>query len=138
MLAQSANVPRVVYLLAVAAGLVGVPFMYLSVDSLREMLEGGGFFSMLIIAAGFALGYAALGAAFGCLWPEAGWRWGVWLCAAPSFAVPYFMPDVRVFLGWAMVALLPACAGAYIACRLCLEYVGAVRAGATLESYDEN
>lgn len=137
MLAQSANVPRVAYLFAVAAGLVGVPFMYLSVDSVRDMLEGGGLFSMLIVAAAFALGYAALGAAFGSLWSEAGWRWGVWLCAAPSLAVPYFMPDVRVFLAWAMVALLPACAGAYFACSLCLEYVGAARAGAMLKSYDE-
>jgi len=130
-------VPRVAYLFAVAAGLVGVPFMYVSVDSVAEVLAGGNYLSVLFIAASYALGYAALGAALGFLWPGADWRWGVWVCAAPSFAVPYFMPDVRVFLGWAAVALLPACAGAHLARGVYLKYVGAVGAGATLESYDE-
>jgi hypothetical protein len=122
MLDRSANVPRVAYLLAVAAGLVGVPFMYLSVGDVVGVLTGGALISVLYIAACFALGYSALGAAFGFLWPGAGWRWGVWLCAAPSFAVPYFMPDVRIFLGWALVGLLPTCAGAYLARRLHPDY----------------
>jgi hypothetical protein len=124
MFARSTNVPRVAYLFAVAAGLVGVPFMYLSVDTVGEMLEGGGLLPALFVAGCFALGYAALGAALGSLWPGADWRWGVWLCAAPSFAVPYFMPDVRIFLGWAVVALLPACGGAYLARRLQAGHTG--------------
>ncbi|HWS88140.1 MAG TPA: hypothetical protein VN282_14315 [Pyrinomonadaceae bacterium] len=119
------NVPRGAYLFAAAVGLVGVPFMYKLADFVSVMRLQGRPFATPVVLVLFAVGYLALGAAFAFLWPGAAWRWGVWLCAAPTCAAPFLTPDGRVFLACALVTMVPACAGAYGAHRLHLRRAGA-------------
>ncbi|MBV8858182.1 MAG: hypothetical protein JOZ02_14725 [Acidobacteria bacterium] len=119
MFKRSVNVPQGAYLLAAMAGLAGLPLMYL----LANLAEVASFYygepvALYAAVALLGLGYAILGAAFGFLWPVASWRWGVWLCAGPTCAVPFVTSDARVFLAWALLTLLPACAGAYALARV--------------------
>jgi hypothetical protein len=118
MSALSADVPRFPYLLAMAAGLSCVLMVYGPSSILQELLTGGDAFSRAVVLAGFALGYAALGAAFGALWPGAGWRWGVWIVAPSACAISFIVPGVWFFLVWVALTLPSACTGAYAACAL--------------------
>ncbi len=126
MFKRSVNVPQGAYLLAAVAGLAGLPLMYL----LANLAAVASFYygepvTLYVAVALLGLGYVILGAAFGFAWPGAAWRWGVWLCVTPTCAVPFITPDARVFLAWASLTLVPACAGAYAARILHLRYVGA-------------
>ena len=107
------------YVLAMTAGFVGLPFMFLLADfAVGPHGVGGG-----DSAAGwFAVGYAVLGAVFGLLWPGHSWRWGLWLTALPLFLIFLFDLGVWVWLGWAAQVALPACSAAYAAARLHLKY----------------
>ena len=121
MSTRSVNVPRGAYLFAAGAGVVGLPLMYV-LANFAAVSAWGLTTTLLAAMALLGLGYAVLGAAFGLLWPMAAWRWGVWLCAAPTCAAPFLTPDAKVFLAWALLTWLPACAGAYAARRLRLRY----------------
>ncbi len=113
--------PPVLYVLAMTAGLVGLPFMFLLSDFVVGPHGAGGGDSAA--AAGwFAVGYAALGAVFGLLWPESSWRWGLWLTALPLLFAALLGPGAWVFAGWAAQTMLPACSAAYALSRLHLRY----------------
>ena len=118
MSTRSPDVPRFSYLLAVVAGLFALPLVYLLADSAGGG-EGG---SRLLTRACFAVLHAVPGAAFGLVWPDITWRWGVWLCAVPAVLVSFLARDAWFFPGWLMMTMLPACAGAYAAARLHLKY----------------
>jgi hypothetical protein len=118
MSAPSAGVPRFPYLLAMAAGLSCVLVVYGPAPILRELLTGGDAVPRAVILTGFALGYAALGATFGALWPGAEWRWGVWIVAPSACAISFIVPGVWFFLVWVALTLPSACTGAYAACAL--------------------
>ncbi len=128
MRSQSHPVPPVLYVLAMTAGLVGLPFMFLLADFVVGPHGAGGGDSAAS-AGWFAVGYAALGAVFGLLWPESSWRWGLWLTALPLFLVFLFDPGVWVWLGWAAQVALPACSAAYALSRLHLRYAAVEETG---------
>ena len=137
MAARDGDVPRYSYVLAVCAGLFGLPAVYGLVDclaarSLGDFIAGGPVsdYRAAFAAAGlFALGNAVLGAAFGLWRPEKTWRWGVWLCALPTVFVSLLADGVWEFLAWEALTLAPACLGAYAAGRLHLQYVAVDEAG---------
>ena len=119
MSARSEDVPRLSYPVVVAAGLLGLPFIYMSANYAAG--HGGG--SRALTMACFAVIHVVPGAAFGLVWPDNTWRWGVWLCAVPAVIVSFFAPDAWYLAGWLAMTMLPACAGAYAASRLHLNYV---------------
>ncbi|HEX6185628.1 MAG TPA: hypothetical protein VFZ44_17200 [Pyrinomonadaceae bacterium] len=124
MSARSANVPRFPYLLAMAAGLSCVMILYEPSHLMTGFLESEYALSRAIILTGFALGYAALGAVFGSLWPGATWRWGIWISAPPACVISFIVPGVWFFLGWVGLTLPSACLGAYAACALIPDATG--------------
>jgi hypothetical protein len=125
MYSRSPNAPGGAYVLAAAAGLAGLPLMYLLTQFAAVATAYGGPLTLSMAVALLGLGYVVLGAAFGFAWPGVGWRWGVWLCAVPTCAAPFLTQDGRVFLTWALLTLVPACAGACAARRLHLRHAGA-------------
>jgi hypothetical protein len=135
--ARSEDVPRYAYPLAVAAGTIGLAFVYALADFLlRNLLdfylekfaEGGGY-GLTWTAAVFAVSHAVLGAAFGLVWPEKTWRWGVWLCVLTTLLASLLSNSVWYFLLWESVTLLPACAASYAAARLHLRYAEVEESG---------
>ncbi|HEX8721041.1 MAG TPA: hypothetical protein VF736_10455 [Pyrinomonadaceae bacterium] len=121
MALRNPEVPVISYVLAPLAGLFGLPFMFMAAVFLRGSSAHYGDFGVGVSAA-FGLGHLVLGGAFGFLWPEAGWRWGVWLCAAPACIISYLEPDAWFFVWWLAMTALPACAGAQMAAWLHLKY----------------
>ncbi|HEX8501962.1 MAG TPA: hypothetical protein VF659_15370 [Pyrinomonadaceae bacterium] len=131
--ARTTPVPRVFYALALGVGLFGLPFVlalashvvtYALADYLRG-LPPGSYDGEIIAGAVIAAFHALLGGAFGAVWPEVGWRWGVWLTALPICLASFVAPDAATFLAWAALTLLPACGAAQAAARLHLSYVEA-------------
>ena len=135
--ARNADVPRYSHLIAVAAGLFGLPFIYALADFVAGGLLGDflagfedvSYTDVLPYAVFFAAAYAVLGAVFGLAWPEKTWRWGVWLCALPLCLVSFIAGGAWGFLAWVAVTLLPACLGAYVAGRFHLKYVAVDESG---------
>ncbi len=130
MAMRNPEVPALSYAVAVLVGLFGLPFMYMAASFAAEASGSGpgdpGAAGVgLMIAASFGVFHLILGGAFGLLWPEAGWRWGVWLCGLPACAVSYVVPEAWFFVNWAAMTVLPACAGAQLAARLHLKYTAA-------------
>ena len=123
---RTADVPLYSYLIAVFAGLFGLPLIYIAARFVSEIAYAAADYDglQLVFAAGFAAVHVALGAVFGFLWPEVRWRWGVWLCAAPACLVSFYAPGVWFFVVWLALTMLPAGAGAHAAGRLHLRYAG--------------
>lgn len=122
MLTRDSGTPLTSYVLAVAAGLFGLPLMYFVVNSVA-VLKGVDYADWApATGLGFAIGYAALGVLFGLLWPAGEWRWGVWLTAAPLCFVSFLAPDPWLFLLWAGASLPAACGAAHATARLVLKY----------------
>jgi hypothetical protein len=113
--ARYKDTPRYSYLLALAAGLFGLPIIYASAEYASH--------SWPMTMACFAVLNAVPGAAFGLVWPDIRWRWGVWLCAVPAVAVSVFAPSAWSLAGWLAMTVLPSCAGAYATAQLHLRYV---------------
>jgi hypothetical protein len=70
----------------------------------------------------FASAHVLIGAVFGFISPEKGWRWGVWLCAVPVCFTSIFGREAYIFLWVVALTLAPSCAGAYVASRVHLRY----------------
>ena len=115
MAARHRDVPRYSYLLALAAGLFGLSLFYVSANSASH--------SRPLTMACFAVLQAVPGAAFGLVWPDIKWRWGVWLWGVPAVLVSFVAPDPWFLAGWLAMTVLPACAGAYATAQLHLRYV---------------
>lgn len=137
MAGRSEDVPRYAYPLAIAAGSVGLAFIYALADFISMSLLGhylvkfayGSVYSLRWTAAMFAVSHAVLGALFGLVWPEKTWRWGVWLCALTTLLVSLELRNVWYFLLWEAVTLAPACAAAYAAARFHLRYAKVEESG---------
>ena len=115
MAASYKDTPPYSYLLALALGLFGLPFIY--------ALANCASYSPLVTMACFAVLHAVPGAAFGLVWPDIKWRWGVWLCGVPAVVASFFAPSAWFMAGWLAMTVLPACAGAYATAQLHLRYV---------------
>ena len=113
--------PPSLYVLAMAVGLAGLPFIFLLAGFVISPHAAGGDWSWSA-QAWFAVGYAVLGALFGLVWPEPTWRWGLWLTAMPLCLVYLLDLGGWVWLGLAVQTALPACSAAYAAARLHLKY----------------
>jgi hypothetical protein len=109
------DTPSYSYLLALAVGLFGLPIIYLSSNYASH--------SQSVTMICFAVLNALPGAAFGLVWPDIRWRWGIWLCAVPAAIVSFYAPDAWFLAGWLAMTLPPSCAGAYATARLHLRYV---------------
>lgn len=137
MAARSEDVPRYAYPLAVAAGTVGLAFVYALVDYLSRNLLGhhlekfvdGGGYGLTWTALMFAVSHMMLGALFGMVWPEKTWRWGVWLCVLTTLLASLLSKSVWYFLLCEAVTLAPACAAAYAAARFHLRYAEVEESG---------
>jgi hypothetical protein len=135
--ARSEDVPRYAYPLAMAAGTVGLAFVYALADFLSRNLLGlylekfadGGGRGLTWTAAVFAVSHALLGALFGLVWPEKTWRWGVWLCVLTTLLASLLSKNVWYFLLWEAVTLAPSCAASYAAARFHLRYAEVEEAG---------
>ena len=115
MAAKYKDTPPYSYLLALAVGLFGLPIIY--------ALTGYASYSPLVTMMCFAVLHAVPGAAFGLVWPDIKWRWGVWLCGVPAVIASFFAPSAWFMAGWLAMTVLPACAGAYATAQLHLKYV---------------
>jgi hypothetical protein len=116
------DVPSYSYLLAVVVG-PAAAVLPLALIQFIEGLSGAVHHDLRVEElVSLAVCYLFAGGAFGLLWPEKGWRWGVWLCALPACLVSFFAPSLRVFLFFAALTLVPACAGAYVVARAHLKY----------------
>jgi hypothetical protein len=113
--ARHRDVPRYSYLLALAVGLFGLPLIYASAHYASSSWP----LTMLC----FAVLNVVPGAAFGLVWPDIKWRWGVWLCGVPIVLVSFLAPNVLYLAGWLAMTVLPSCAGAYATAQLHLRYV---------------
>ncbi len=130
---RTPNALRLFYALAVVAGLCGLPFVLALADhvvtyGLADYLRGlppGSYDRELVAGTVVAAFHAVLGAAFGFVRPEVGWRWGVWLTAPAVCLGSFLAPPAWVLAAWAGLALLPGRLGARLAARLHLSYVGA-------------
>src|SRR4051794_15712257 len=98
MNASGEDVPSYSHLLAVVVGpaaavlpLALIQFVEGLFDAGHHDVRGEELFALAVC-------YLLAGGVFGLLWPEKGWRWGVWLCALPACLVSFFAEDVRVFL----------------------------------------
>jgi hypothetical protein len=137
MTARDEDISRYCYVLAVLAGLVGLPSVYALVDTmaaglLSKFLAGAAVrdYRVVLVAAGlFAFANAVFGAAFGLAWPEKTWRWGVWLCAVPLCLVSFLVGSVWDFLAWVALTLVPACLGAYVVGRAHLKFTAVDESG---------
>jgi hypothetical protein len=123
-----APAPRIAYLFAVTAGLLGLVFGG-ALSIVREAPGAGHLDSdlLMILLAGFAVGQFVIGGACGLLWPRAAWRWGIWLYGVPACILSFYGRGVWFFLGWLGLTALPACAGAYAAAVLYPRFAGAGR-----------
>jgi hypothetical protein len=96
------------------------------INSLGDFPEPGSYrIRPLVVAAFVGLCFSIVGGAFGLLWPESKWRWGVWMGAAPICLVSFVAPDAGFFAGFVAATLAPSCACAYAAARLHLRYTEA-------------
>jgi hypothetical protein len=120
--ARDEDVPVFAYTLAVVAGLFFMGVSLMMSGFLADAFGLGPHNFFWAVPAATAVVYTATGAAFGLLWPEKTWRWGVWLCAVPACLVSFLAPGAKLFLLWSAATMLPACAGAYAAGRLHLRY----------------
>jgi len=109
------DTPRYSYLLALALGLFALPIIYI--------FAGYDSHSRPLTMACFAVLHAVPGAAFGLVWPDIKWRWGVWLCGVPAVVVSFFAPSGWFLAGWLTMTMIPSCAGAYATAQLHLRYV---------------
>ena len=107
------DTPPYSYLLALAVGLFGLPIVYLSTNYASHS------WGMTMMC--FAVLNALPGAAFGLVWPDIRWRWGVWLSAAPLCVLSFLQPGAAFYAGWALVSLLPSCACARAVARYALK-----------------
>jgi hypothetical protein len=112
-----AHAPIFAYLFAVVAGLFNLAFAQL-LTLFVDMPRGSYVGARMLLLSSFALGQFVLGGAFALLWPKAGWRWGVWLCAVPACIISFNERGAFFFIGWALLTMLPACAGGYFAAAL--------------------
>lgn len=115
MTARYRDTPYYSYLLALAVGLFGLPIIYLSASYASQ--------SRPVTMACFAVLHLVPGAAFGLVWPDIKWRWGVWLCVVPALVVSFLAPSAWFLAGWLAATMLPSCAGAYATAQLHLRYV---------------
>jgi hypothetical protein len=113
--ARYRDTPRYSYLLALALGLFALPIIYMFAGSASD--------SRPVTMACFAVLHAVPGAAFGLVWPDIKWRWGVWLCGVPALVVSFFAPSGWFLAGWLAMTVIPSCAGAYATAQLHLRYV---------------
>src|SRR5688500_1710259 len=134
MTARNADVPVVLYLLAALISFCVLPLSFavlslgygmerVGLDFLTDYLAllldrqwGSG--AWLAGALVFSVPQGVLGVLFGYAWPQAGWRWGVWLTAPPLCLLAFVVPVAGFFLSAAALTTLPACAGAYAGARL--------------------
>lgn len=127
MTARYKDTPPYSYLLALALGLFGLPIIY--------ALAGYASYSWPVTMACFAVLHAVPGAAFGLVWPDIKWRWGVWLCGVPAVVASFFAPSAWFMVGWLLMTVLPASAGAYATAQLHLRYVRVEDPGQALPLY---
>lgn len=117
---QGSDIPWFAYILATVAGLcfivVASLLSFFGADSLSGFIHD----RVTVFAIIFAIIYAMLGAAFGFIWPEKTWRWGLLVSLAPVTLLSFF--GLAVF-HYSLIVLIPACAGAYMTARLHLNYV---------------
>jgi|SRR3712207_2141648 len=114
--------PLAAYFLAAFAGVFCLLPTLLLAIFLSDVLRAGSRDFMFAAAPASAACYGLSGAAFGFIWPERGWRWGVWLGALPACLVSFFAGRVDAFLLFVALTLAPACAGAYVSSRVHLRY----------------
>lgn len=123
MRVRGKNVQLFPHLLAVVGGLLYTCFALLFCLSLSEMFDGAprsgmGFIGKTVLA----IAHALIGGVFGFVWPEKGWRWGVWLCVVPVCFVSFFGREASVFFRVVALMLVPACVAAYVMARVHLKY----------------
>ena len=127
MAARYKDTPPYSYLLALALGLFALPLIYASANYASH--------SWPLTMACFAVLNVVPGAAFGLVWPDIKWRWGVWLCGVPAVVASFFAPSAWFMAGWLAMTVLPACAGAYATAQLHLRYVKVDDPGKALPLY---
>ena len=121
------HAPVFAYLFAAAVGLFGLAFEHVLFQFGATPVRGE-VGSRMVMLASFSVAQFVLGVAFALLWPRVGWRWGVWLCALPACIISFNERGVGFFIGWWVLTMLPACAGAYTAVELLYPRLfGAVR-----------
>jgi len=122
MHAHGKDVPLFPYLLAVAVGFLPTCLALLFCISLsgQSGLGPGGVGFRGLTAC--AVAHALTGGGFGFAWPEKGWRWGVWLCLVPVCVISFLGWEASMLLWVVALTLAPACAGAYVAARVQLNY----------------
>ena len=118
MAARYRDTPHYSYLLALGAGLFALPLVYVPAG-----YAGVGLGARPLAMACLAVLHLVPGGAFGLLWPDITWRWGVWLHGVPAVLISFLAPGAWPLAGWLAMTMLPACAGAYAAARLHLAYV---------------
>ncbi len=127
MTARVARTSRFVHALAIGVGLIGMLPVSLLAKFLVELLGVRQSDTVFVFASVMFIAYAAAGVAFGSLWPEKSWRWGVWIGLLPFIWASLDSPFMTfMLLG---VVVLPACAAAQAAARLRLGRAGASLAG---------
>src|ERR1044072_6676345 len=120
-----AHAPIFAYLFAVVAGLFNLAFAQL-LTLFVDMPRGSYVGARMLLLSSFALGQFVPEAACAVgvraprppRGPKAGWRWGVWLCAVPACIISFNERGAFFFIGWALLTMLPACAGGYFAAAL--------------------
>jgi uncharacterized membrane protein len=123
MAAQDAKATTIVYLLAIAFGLmVAVPALTFA-KFLSGILNTHPHNWWFIFAPVMFLTYAGVGAFFGLSWPSKSWRWGVWASLLPFIWASFVDPAAVLLL--AGIVVLPACAGALAASRYQLRRIAA-------------
>jgi hypothetical protein len=118
MFARPSEAHPFAYVVAIVAGLFALAAPLLIASILADTHSGytRAFFAVCTAT------YALLGAAFGFIWPDSSWRWGVWVSVAPATLFSFFGGGVSYFIVLLGLTLLPACAGAYAGARLHLKF----------------
>ena len=119
---RGADVPKLSYPVALVLGLFGPPFLNTAGGFVTVFAEEGYDAWGMVVASAFILLNTVLGAAFGLMWPEVKWRWGVWLYGLPACLLSLEAPGLWFFTVWAALTLLPACAGAHAAGKAHLKF----------------
>ena len=118
------SVPLFSYLLAAFGGFLFTCVALFFCLFLSRLLDDGARGIGPVGTTAFAIAHVLIGGVFGLVWPEKSWRWGVWLCVVPVCFISFFGREAYMFLWVVALTLAPACAGAYVAARAHLKYVG--------------
>jgi hypothetical protein len=108
--------------MALAAGLFCVIPSFILAALPATVLKHGARDFDLAIPLSPVVCYGVAGGVFGLVWPERGWRWGMWLCAMPLGLSSFIIPDLPTFFTFLAMSLAPSCACAHVAARAHLKY----------------